>query len=111
MSQIRIRGFRQQYEPALREQHGRGAKSIYYRGAAIAAGYLAQDRTYTFRYNGNQYELVGDIITNTSYVEATTFAAGLMSATDKGRLNNNYITASNFGETSGYVKYLNGKLV
>lgn len=88
-----------------------GAKSIYYRGAAIAAGYLAKDRTYTFRYNGNQYELVGDINTNTSYGEATTFAAGLMSATDKGRLNNNYITASNFGETSGYVKYSNGLIV
>ncbi|MCM1361052.1 MAG: hypothetical protein NC235_03995 [Clostridiales bacterium] len=36
-----------------------GAKPIYYRGAAITAGYLAANRTYTFRYNGTQYELVG----------------------------------------------------
>lgn len=38
-----------------------GAKAIYYRGAAITAGFLAATRTYTFRYNGTQYELVGDI--------------------------------------------------
>ena len=30
-----------------------GAKAIYYRGSAISAGYLAANRTYTFRYNGN----------------------------------------------------------
>lgn len=40
-----------------------GAKSIYYRGAAISAGYLAANRTYTFRYNGTQYDLVGDLDT------------------------------------------------
>lgn len=47
--------------------NGTGAKAIYYRGAAISAGYLAANRTYTFRYNGTQYELVGDIDTNTTY--------------------------------------------
>ncbi|MGN1341648.1 MAG: hypothetical protein ACI4VL_00260 [Bacilli bacterium] len=30
-----------------------GAKAIYYRGSAISAGYLAANRTYTFRYNGS----------------------------------------------------------
>lgn len=58
-----------------------GAKAIYYRGAAIAAGNLAANRTYTFRYNGTQYELVGDINTdnNTTYsamTGATTTVAG-----------------------------------
>lgn len=56
-----------------------GAKAIYYRGAAISAGYLAANRTYTFRYNGTQYELVGDIDTNTTYsnmTAATADAAG-----------------------------------
>ena len=43
-----------------------GAKSIYYRGSAISAGYLAANRTYTFRYNGTQYDLVGDINTDTN---------------------------------------------
>lgn len=56
-----------------------GAKAIYYRGAAISAGYLAANRTYTLRYNGTQYELVGDINTNTTYsnmTAATALAAG-----------------------------------
>ena len=43
-----------------------GAKAIYYRGAAITADYLAADRTYEFVYNGTQYELVGDINTDTN---------------------------------------------
>ena len=47
--------------------NGTGAKSIYYRGGAISAGYLAANRTYTFMYNGTQYELVGDLDTNSDY--------------------------------------------
>lgn len=49
-----------------------GAKPIYYRGAAIPAGYLAANRTYTFRYNGTQWDLVGDINTDTKYTHPTT---------------------------------------
>ena len=41
-----------------------GAKAIYYRGAAIGAGYLAANRTYEFIYNGTQYELLGDLNVN-----------------------------------------------
>ena len=52
--------------------NGTGAKAIYYRGAAIAAGYLAANRTYSFRYNGTQYELVGDINTDTNTNNACT---------------------------------------
>lgn len=90
-----------------------GAKAIYYRGASINAGYLAANRTYTFRFNGAQYELVGDINTdtNTTYSVATESNAGLMSATDKARLNKNYVTASSFGTTSGYIKYSNGLII
>ena len=44
-----------------------GAKPVYYRGAAITAGTLAANRTYEFVYNGTQYELVGDIDSNTIY--------------------------------------------
>lgn len=56
-----------------------GAKAIYYRGSAISAGYLAANRTYSFRYNGTQYELVGDINTdtNTTYGVVSTTANGL----------------------------------
>ena len=40
-----------------------GAKSIYYRGAAIPSTHIVANGTYTFRYNGTQYDLVGDINT------------------------------------------------
>lgn len=56
-----------------------GAKPIYYRGAAISAGYLAANRIYTFIYTGSAYSLVGDINTNTTYSSmtgATSSAAG-----------------------------------
>lgn len=59
--------------------NGTGAKPIFYRGAAIIAGYLAADRTYGFRYNGAQYDLVGDIDTDVRYDNmspATASAAG-----------------------------------
>ena len=46
--------------------NGTGAKPIQYRGAAIAAGTLAANRTYGFVYTGAQYELVGDVDTNTT---------------------------------------------
>lgn len=44
--------------------NGTGAKPIQYRNAAIAAGYLAANRTYRFVYDGSSYELVGDVDTN-----------------------------------------------
>ena len=76
-----------------------GAKPIYYRGAAISAGYLAANRTYSFRYNGTQWDLVGDINTdtNTTYSDmkgATASAAGthgLVPAPAKGA-QNSYLT-------------------
>ena len=49
-----------------------GAKAIQYHGAAISAGYLAADRTYEFVYDGTDYQLVGDINTNTTYSAGTT---------------------------------------
>lgn len=54
-----------------------GAKPIYYRGSAISVGYLAANRTYSFRYNGIQWDLVGDLDTNTTYGVVSTSANGL----------------------------------
>lgn len=54
-----------------------GAKPIYYRGSAISVGCLAANRTYCFRYNGTQYEFVGDLNTNTTYGVVSTSANGL----------------------------------
>lgn len=44
-----------------------GAKAIMYRGSAITAGYLAANRVYEFVYDGTDWEVVGDIDTNTTY--------------------------------------------
>ena len=46
--------------------NGTGAKAIYYRGDIIPPSYLANGRVYTFRYDGTNYELVGDINTDTN---------------------------------------------
>lgn len=86
-----------------------GAKPIYYRGSSIVAGKLAANHTYTFRYNGAQYELVGDL--DTVYNPVTAAMNGLMLSTDKTRLDENYIVAKNFGTSSGYIKYSNGLII
>lgn len=75
-----------------------GAKAIYYNGAAISAGYLKANKTYTFRYNGTQYDLVGDIDTNTTY-SLSSFGV-TASATEL-----NYVD----GVTSNIQTQLNGK--
>ena len=69
--------------------HGTGAKPIYYRGQPISASYLAADRTYEFIYNGTQYDLVGDINTDTDthytarlYVGASNAAKSNAAATN-----------------------------
>ena len=54
-----------------------GAKSIMYRGSAISAGYLAANRVYEFVYDGTDWELIGDIDTNTTYSVVSTSANGL----------------------------------
>ena len=41
-----------------------GAKAIVYRNAAISASYLAANRVYEFVYDGTNYELIGDLDSN-----------------------------------------------
>lgn len=55
-----------------------GAKAIVYRNTAISAGYLAANRVYKFVYDGTNYELIGDIDTNTTYPDASTSKAGIV---------------------------------
>ena len=59
--------------------NGTGAKAIMYRGSAISAGYLAANRVYIFVYDGTDYELIGDINTdtNTTYNTGTSSTPGL----------------------------------
>ena len=54
-----------------------GAKAIMYRNTAIGASNLAANRTYEFVYDGTNYQLIGDINTNTTYSTGTTSSLGL----------------------------------
>lgn len=49
-----------------------GAKAIYYNGAAISKDYLKANKVYQFIYNGTQWDLVGDVDTDTKYTHPTT---------------------------------------
>ena len=87
-----------------------GAKAIMYRNTAIGASNLAADRTYEFVYDGTNYQFIGDINTNTTYSAATTSTAGLMSASDKSKLDgiakgaNKYTLPTASSSTLGGVK-------
>ena len=74
-----------------------GAKAIQYRGAAITAGYLAANRTYEFVYDGTNYQLVGDIntdtntdtkVTQTNSTAATAYPILLKNGTGTGTVTN-----------------------
>ena len=75
-----------------------GAKSIYYRGAAISASYLAANRTYEFIYNGTQYELVGDIDTNSNITYSA--GAGLSLSGTTFSLEDSGVSAGSYGPSA-----------
>lgn len=61
--------------------NSKGAKNIYYRGAKITAGIINAGDIAVFMYDGTQYQFLAK-----DYSNATTTTAGLMSATDKAKL-------------------------
>lgn len=77
--------------------NGTGAKPIYYRGSAILSSYLAANRTYTFRYNGTQWDFVGDINvdTNTNTWKANTSTSEGYVASGSGQANKVWKTDAN----------------
>ena len=85
-----------------------GAKAIYYRGAAISAGYLAANRTYEFIYNGTQYELVGDIDTNSDITYSA--GAGLSLSGTTFSLEDSGVSAGSYGPSAD-VSGTNGATV
>ena len=87
-----------------------GAKPIKYRGDAISAGYLAADRTYEFVYDGTNYNLVGDLNTNTDTKVTNTLAT-----TTKAYITGTTSATTNTGtqvfDTGVYLDTTAGKLV
>lgn len=65
-----------------------GAKAIYYNGVAVISNYLKAQHIYMMRYNGTQYDIVGDIdtagtdtkVTNTLNNAAKAFVTGTTSS-------------------------------
>ena len=94
--------------------NGTGAKKIYYRGAAIAKSYLDASRTYTFRYDGTNYDLVGDVDTSNTYSAAGS-SLGLVKSGGDVSISNGIITvndnshAHTIGNVTGLQTALDGK--
>ena len=84
-----------------------GAKYILYRGNYIHASALTANRVYSFVYDGNYWQYVGGFLD----AEATTSAAGLMSANDKLKsdyTNIAYATCATAASTAAKVVALSG---
>lgn len=87
-----------------------GAKAIYYKGAAITAGYLAANKTYEFIYNGTQWDLIGDVDTNTTY----TFNGAVSTIKDSNLTTSRALVSNSSGKvavsdvTSTELGYLDG---
>lgn len=89
--------------------NGTTAKSIKYRGGNLpSAGTLTAGRIYLFVYDGTNYELIGDLDTNTTYSDATATVHGLMSAADKARLDNMAIGIINTEDDVTYYQVIDG---
>lgn len=63
--------------------NNKGAKAIHYRGSAITGGIIETGDTATFIYDGSKYHLIA---IDKKIVDATTSVSGLMSSTDKTKL-------------------------
>lgn len=87
-----------------------GAKAIMYRGSAISAGYLAANRVHEFVYDGTDWELVGDINTDSDYrvknTPNTTTKAYIVGTT-----NASESTSTQIFDTGVYLDTTAGQLV
>ncbi len=82
--------------------NGTGAKAIYYRGAAVTAGALAANRTYNFVYNGTQFDLIGDLDSNTTYNNAS-LGQGYGTCTTASATADKAVTLSGYALTVGGI--------
>lgn len=89
-----------------------GAKAIFYRGSAISIGLLAEKRVYEFVYDGTNYELVGDINTDTN---TDTKVTNTLATTTKAYITGTTSATTNTGtqvfDTGVYLDTTAGTLV
>lgn len=76
-----------------------GAKAIYYNGAAITAGYLKANKVYEFIYNGNQWDFVGDIDTDTNTNTKVTAVGNHYTPAKSKTISASSTTAATWGST------------
>ena len=72
-----------------------GAMPIYYRGAPIPSGGLAANSTYTFRFDGTNYDVIGDLDTNDTYPAAGS-SLGLVKDGGDVRIRDGVITVNDY---------------
>lgn len=81
-----------------------GAKAIMYRGSAITKGYLAANRVYEFVYDGTDWELIGDINTDTHYT--TRLYAGASGAVANAAATSPYLTVTDNNTYRNQVRFV-----
>ena len=79
--------------------NGSGAKSIFYRGAAIDKAILAANHVYEFVYDGTQYQLIGDLNTDTD----TTYTASDGVTLSGTNFTNSGVRSVSTGATNGTI--------
>lgn len=85
--------------------NGTTAAAIKYRGGNLpSTGTLTAGRVYLFVYDGTNYELIGDLDTNSTYSVVTTSSNGLMLATDKVKLDSLAVEEVDVENGPGYTQ-------
>ena len=90
---------------------GTGAKPIYYNGSTVSASFIQANGIYMFRYNGSQYDIIGDTnpkqssdtkVTNTLNKTVKAYITGTTSATTN--------TGAQVFDTGVYLDSVEGRL-
>lgn len=83
--------------------NGTGAKSVKYRNANLSqAGVIAANRTYCFVYDGTNYQIVGDLDSNSTYTNMS-LGNGYGTCTTDGATATKAVTLSNYALLVGGV--------
>jgi len=79
-----------------------GAKAIYYKGAAVPAGYIAAGATVLLVYNGTQYDIIGELCQ--SQIDSLNSNFQTEGASMQSRINALDVSLTGLAGRSSYVK-------